>query len=188
MTRGPSVRSHEEASERAPDLRSADPDEESPTRAALSKCHGHRRTKRARNLRYEMTSWWVVLLASGITALAAIGGSVAALIVDGRRAERRWHRDRRVDLYLRALSVLTDHFFDVLDDATLHNERTPEVGSVLSDLQILGSQRVRDAAHGLQTWTYILGRDGRTDENDAKIDEYWHELIEACRADLGVPS
>jgi hypothetical protein len=145
-----------------------------------------------------MTEWWVVLGASAITALAALGGSVVALFFEGRRERRRWLRDRRAEIYVEILrahgrSLLNTAALQAHDPGTTPLDRAQElVKRVESDtrglmdtittLQVFGSKKVAKLADDLGR---AISREAVPDQ--ATLNPKWNALAEAIRADLGVP-
>jgi len=112
-----------------------------------------------------MVESWVVLGASGITAVAALGGSLIAIWVQGRREHQQWLRDRQAEVYAQVMrahgqSLLDFGAMNAADPGTTAPDEIAKINAQaqltirqlmdgLTSLQVFGSNKVGELANDL---------------------------------------
>jgi hypothetical protein len=147
---------------------------------------------------------WVIVGASGVTAAAALGGSLIGVWAQGRREHQQWQRNQRATVYAelvrlhgRLMLQLTD--MNAADARTSADEvkRLSDLGMELvrqlmdnlTTLQVFGTPEVERLANevGQQLFDEFHAADaeGRPASRET-LTPKWQELALAIRADLGV--
>jgi hypothetical protein len=145
-----------------------------------------------------MVESWVVLGASGITAVAALGGSLIAIWVQGRREHQQWLRDRQAEVYAQVMrahgqSLLDFGAMNAADPGTTAPDEIAKINAQaqltirqlmdgLTSLQVFGSNKVGELANDLG----IKLSAHRNDLDNPEVGPSWQALALAIRQDLKI--